>query len=415
MLESYLTDPAAIERRRTGLFGAHMDSFVTSLAELGYSRGTVRQRLWLLNDFEQWLKRKRLVVTDLQEAVMKRFLERQRRAGRLHLGGLRIMRQFLEHLRDKGAIPRRLEPPTDVSPLAMLQKRYENFLRKERGLSPSTIGGYWRFIRLLLVERFGEGPIYLRRLAPGDISDFVLQYTRSGPPSAPIMLVPALRSFFRFLFQYGETERNLAGAVPTVARWRLAGVPKYLEPDDVERVIQSCNRSTPVGCRDYAILLLLARLGLRAGEVIALELDDIDWRTGVLMVRGKGHYHDQFPLPHDVGEAIAIYLRQGRPPCTTRRVFVRGRPPYRSLTNPSTLSTLVRYALKRAGLEPSLKGAHLLRHSLATGMLRRGASMAEIGQILRHRSPNTTEIYAKVDLTNLRSLALSWPGKGGVQ
>lgn len=415
MLESYLTDPAAIERRRTGLFGAHIDSFVTGLAELGYSKGTVRHRLWLLGNLERWLKRKGLKLVDLQESVIRRFLKRRRRTRRFRFGGgPRIVQHFLEHLRDKGAI-QPPESPIDVSPLTALQKRYEKYLRKERGLSLSTIAGYWRLIRPFLVECFGDGPICLRELAPDNISDFLLRSTRSSSRGVPKALTPALRSFFRFLFQYGETERNLAGAVPMVARWRLAEVPKYLDPDDVERVIQACDRSTSVGCRDYAILLLLARLGLRAGEVIALELDDIDWRVGVLTVRGKGHYHDQLPLPHDVGEAIATYLRQGRPPCTTRRVFVRGRAPHRSFANPSTLSAIVRYALKRAGLEPDLKGAHLLRHSLATGMLRHGASMTEIGQILRHRSPNTTEIYAKVDLKSLRSLALSWPGKGGAQ
>ena len=228
-------------------------------------------------------------------------------------------------------------------------------------------------------------------------------------------MVTAIRSFCRFLFRYGETKRDLAGAIPTVPAWRLAELPRYLEADDVERVVQACDRSTSVGRRDYAILLLLARLGLRAGEVIALELDDIDWRAGVLTVRGKGRYHDDLPLPPDVGEALATYLRQDRPPCTTRRVFIRSRAPHRGFAHPSSLSTIVCRAVQRAGLHPNHKGAHLLRHSLATGMLRRGASMAEIGQVLRHRAPNTTEIYAKVDLQGLRSLALPWPRKGGEQ
>ena len=414
MLENFLTDPAAIKRRRTGLFGAHLDSFVSTNSKLGYTRATVRLRLWLLADLERWLKRKGLALVDVQEPVMKRFLERQRRTGRLKSGDARIVQHFLEHLRDKGAI-QPFEPPIDVSPLTMLQKRYENYLRKERGLSPRTIASYWPLLRHFLVERFGEEPICLQKLAPDDISDFLLRHARSGSPSAARLMVTALRSFFQFLFRHGETERDLTGAVPTVASWRLAEVPKYLEADEVERVIQACDRSTSVGCRDYAILLLLARLGLRAGEVIAMELDDIDWRAGVLTVRGKGLYHDQLPLPHDVGQAIATYLRHNRPPCTTRRVFVRNRAPHRDFAAPGALSAIVRYALRRAGLQPDRKGAHLLRHSLATGMLRRGASMAEIGQILRHRVPSTTEIYAKVDMMSLRSLALPWPGKGGAQ
>ena len=214
---------------------------------------------------------------------------------------------FLEHLRDKGIL-QSTEVPIDRSPLAMLQKQYETYLRKERGLAPVTIGGYWRFLRHFLVEHFGEGPICLRELAPDDISGYLLHHARSGSPGVAKLMVTALRSFFRFLFRQGEIDRDLAGAVPTVPAWRHAELPRHIEEDEVERVVQACNRSTSVGRRNYAILLLLARLGLRASEVIALELNDIDWRAGVLTVRGKGRYHDRLPLPHDVGEAIAAYL-----------------------------------------------------------------------------------------------------------
>jgi len=412
MLETFLSDPAAIKRRRAGLLGPHLDSFVASVSKLGYARSTMRERLRLLDDLEQWLKRKRLVLVDLQEQVVERFLEKRRRAGRLRNSDPRTVHHFLEHLRDKSIIPS-TDLPIDRSPLAMLQKQYETYLRKERGLSPVTIGRYWCFLRHFLVERFGEEPIRLRKLAPDDISGFLLRHARSGSPGVAKLMVTALRSFFRFLFRHRKIDRNLAGAVPTVPAWRHGELPRYLEEAEVERVVEACNRTTSVGRRDYAILLLLARLGLRASEVIALELGDIDWRVGVLTVRGKGRYHDRLPLPHDVGEAIAAYLRQDRPPCTTRHVFIRNRAPHRSFGHPSSISTIVCRALRRAGLQPDLKGAHLLRHSLATGMLRRGASMAEIGQVLRHRVPNTTEIYAKVDIKSLRSLALPWPMKGG--
>jgi site-specific recombinase XerD len=320
--------------------------------------------------------------------------------------------QFLEHLRGKGVVPS-VEPTVDESPLARLKQRYEIYLRKERGLCPGTGDRYWGFIRQFLVERFGRGSICIRKLLADDVSNFVLRHARSDNPGVAKLMVTALRSFCRFLFQSGETKRDLAGALPIVATWRLAEVPKYLETHEVERVIQACNRGTSVGRRDYALLLLVACLGLRASEVVGLELEDIDWRAGVLTVRGKGRYHDQLPLPPDVGEALAAYLRRDRPSCKTRRVFVRNRAPYRGFAHPSSLSTIVRRAVERAGLQPNHKGTHLLRHSLATGMLRRGASLAEIGQILRHRLPNTTEIYAKVDLSGLRSLALPWPRKGG--
>jgi len=229
-------------------------------------------------------------------------------------------------------------------------------------------------------------------------------------------MVPALRSFLRFLYEHGETETDLTRAVLKMPAWQLTNVPKYLTPDEVEQVLRACEQwNAAVACRNRAIVLLLARLGLRAGEVMALELDDIDWRVGVLMVRGKGGYHDRLPLPADVGEALAIYLRQHRPRCATRRVFIRSRAPHCGFVDSSPITMIVYRALKKAGLQPHLKGAHVLRHSLATGMLRAGASMSEIGEVLRHRRPNSTEIYAKVDINGLRTLALPWPMKGGAR
>ena len=412
MLENLLTDPAAVERRRAGVLGPYLDSFLAAVSELGYTVATMRTQLWVLDNLERWLKRKRLEPEALNEKTLKQFLEHRRRRGRLGRSDSRTVHQFLEQLRGKGVVPSP-EPTVDASPLARLERRYQNYLRKERGLCPRTGDRYWFFLRQFLLERFGRGSICVRKLVPDDVSSFVLRRARSGNPGAAKLMVTALRSFCRFLFRSGETKHDLAGALPTVAAWRLAELPKYLETQEVERLIQACDRGTSVGRRDYALLLLLARLGLRASEVIALELDDIDWRAGVLTVRGKGRYHDQLPLPADVGEAIATYLREDRPPCSTRRVFIRNRAPHRGFAHPSSLSTVVCRALRRAGLQPHHKGTHLLRHSLATGMLRRGASLAEIGQILRHRLPNTTEIYAKVDLQGLCSLARPWLGKGG--
>jgi site-specific recombinase XerD len=414
MLEKFLTDAALVARRRAGAFGPYWDSFLAAVSELGYARSTVRERLWVLAELERWLERKHLALVALDEQVLKQFLEKRRHQGRLRRSETRTVHQFVEHLREKGLV-RLPEAAIDESPLTALQKRYADYLRKERGLGLGTIARYRAIFRHFIVGRFGGGPICLRKLVPDDISGFVLQHARSGNPRTAKLLVTAIRSFCRFLFRHAETDRDLSGAIPTVATWRLAEVPRYLEANDVERVILACDRSTPVGRRDYAIVLLLARLGLRAGEVMALELDDIKWRAGVLTVRGKGRYHDQLPLPPDVGEALATYLRQDRPPCTTRRVFIRSRAPHLGFAHPSSLSTIVCRAVQRAGLHPSHKGAHLLRHSLATGMLRRGASLAEIGQILRHRASNTTEIYAKVDLQGLRTLALPWPRKRGGQ
>jgi site-specific recombinase XerD len=203
---------------------------------------------------------------------------------------------------------------------------------------------------------------------------------------------------------------DLAGSVPAVSNWRLSGLPKYLEPKQVEHLLNSCNQRSPIGRRDYVIVLLLARLGLRAGEVVHLVLDDIDWQVGELTVRGKSAQHTRLPIPQDVGEALANYVRQDRPSCSSRRVFLRMKAPRQGFATSVAVCDVVRRALKRAGLNPAFKGAHLLRHSLATHMLRKGSSLAEIGEVLRHQLPHTTEIYAKVDLAALRGLAKPWKG-----
>ena len=192
--------------------------------------------------------------------------------------------------------------------------------------------------------------------------------------------------------------------------WRLSGLPKVLAPQQVEAMLGTCDRTTPIGRRDHAIVLLLARLALRAGEVVVMTLDDVDWNKSVVIVTGKGQKREGLPLPHDVGEALAGYLREGRPRCSTRRLFVRSRAPHVGFSSSMAVCNVVQRALKRAGIESAFKGAHLLRHSLATRMLRHGVSLEDIGQILRHRHPETTQIYAKLDLEALRGLAPVWPG-----
>jgi site-specific recombinase XerD len=319
---------------------------------------------------------------------------------------------LLGYLREIGAVP---DPPVEVedTPLRRLEDDFVRYLVEERGLSRSTGERRVPLIRSFLLAHFGAGPLSLGALQPADVTRFFLRYTRSksrlGRPRHPKSMVSALRSFFRFLLVRGDITLDLAAAVPRVATWRDSGLPKSLPPEQVRQLLASCDRSQPVGERDYALLLLLARLGLRAGEVLAMRLEDLDWQAGEILVRGKGQRLERLPMPRDVGKALVAYLRR-RPSCAAREVFVRTRAPYRGLANDAGIDSIVRRALQRAGLDPPLKGAHLLRHSLATDMLRRGASMGEIGQILRHRRPSTTEIYAKVDVEALRTLATPWPG-----
>jgi integrase/recombinase XerD len=402
------TDP----RLRDSPLVSHLAPFATSLVENGYVKATVQSKLNLLAGFGQWLVRRRLSLTDFDERFAERFIAYKRRKGRVHRGNRETLLQFLDHLRKGDVIPGPT-PTCDESPLAAILARYERHLRSERGLAAATVINYLPCIRKFLIERFREKPPVIREVRSSDVSDFILRQAPTMSPRRVQLVTAAFRSFFRFLFQDGEMQVNLALSVPSVADRRLATIPKYLSPDQVERVLGTCNRQTATGRRDYAILLLLARLGLRAGEVVSLQLDDVDWRAGELLVRGKGLLHDRMPLPVDVGEALTSYLRADRPPCKTRRVFVCMKAPRSGFAGPSTLSTIVRRALDRADLHPALRGAHVLRHSLATTMLRSGASVNEIGEILRHRTASTTEIYAKLDFDGLRSLAHPWPSVGG--
>jgi site-specific recombinase XerD len=408
MFKSSFQDPPGTVKRFLDPLMAELQRFTTSLIKQGYRDGTLRKKVKLVTNLGHWLKRNRLTVADLDEPLIETFVKQKKR--RINF---KTLEQFLDHLRRQNVVPAR-NLPCDRSPLAQILNRYETHLRTERGLVTHTILEYHSFVRKFLLERFRGRPLRLKAMKASDVSDFILRHTpRMSARSAQVMTT-AFRSFFRFLFEKGELQAALAASVPMVANWRLATEPKYLTPKEVERVLKACNRHTAVGRRDYAILLLLARLGLRAGEVAGLRLEDIDWRAGEILVRGKGLLHDRMPLPANVGEALVCYLRRDRPPCQTRRVFVCTRAPRRGFANSCGLSMIVRRALARAGLRPPLKGAYLLRHSLATSMLRSGATMGEIGEILRHRGPNTTEIYAKVDFESLRSLAHPWP-MGGAQ
>jgi site-specific recombinase XerD len=411
MLDRFLNDEAAVQRMRAAPLGSHLDAFAAVLSALGYARYSIRDRLWTLAALGRWLKRRGLSVIDLRPDIVAAFLRPRTQRARLHRGAAAALRLFLEYLEQEAIIPP--APSSSPTPIALLKARYEAHLHHDRGLSPVTGSRHWFVVGRFLRQRFGTGAIDPQAITVEDVTRHVSEQIPAGSPASAQLHASTLRSFLRFLWQTGQTTRDLTAAIPPVRRWRLVDVPKYLTPDDVQRVLDACRRTSAVGRRDYAILLLLARLGLRGGEVVRLELDDIDWHAGELLVRGKGSVRSRLPLPCDVGEALGTYLRRDRPRCTTRRVFVRARAPHRGLGHPATVSTLVRVALARAGVNAPMKGAHVLRHSLATNLLQRGASLADIGDVLRHQQPQTTEIYAKVDLTRLRLLAQPWPSGGG--
>lgn len=415
MLDQFIESRDTVRRLRSGVLGAHLDSFAEHLARCGYAAATARSQLTLLGHFDQWMARRRRGLGEVNDELVGKFVHDRTRLGKLQRGESVAVRQFLTHLRAHGVIPSPA-PVIDETPLGRLQRQYEQHLVLERGLAPATVTNYCGYFRGFLSERFGKGPMNLRELDVSTVTTFVVRHAPTMSPGRAKLMGTALRSIFQFLLQRGAIERDLAGCVPRMSDWRLATLPKYLSPDEVEHLLQACDCQTSVGRRDQAVLLLLARLGLRAGEIVALELDDIQWRAGEMTVRSSKRLpQDRLPLPREVGEALATYIRRDRPTHPTRRVFLCTKAPRRGFTGPSTVSTIVRRALARAGLCPVLKGAHLLRHSLATRMLRHGASLPEIGQVLRHRAVNTTEIYAKVDIASLRALAQPWPLGGGAQ
>lgn len=399
-------------RGQAGLhvLGPHIDPFAAHLGVMGYAPLTLREKVRYVRQFSRWMELKRVRFKALDEALIDKALEHDARTGDRR----RTLLQFLEHLREKG-VASPAATRGDGPPAARLEQRYAHYLDEERGLAEVTIVNYRSLLRPLLTEQFGDGPIRLTHLSPRDVTDFLLRHLKTMSPKRGQLLGCALRSFLRFLFLELKTKVDLSLAVPTVRQFRKAAVPQYLVAEDVERIIAVCDLGTAVGRRNRAVLLLLARLGLRAGEVVRLELGDVHWRTGELLVRGKGQFHDRLPLPKDVGEALTLYLTKDRTPCSSRRLFLRMRAPRRGFEDAAAVTSLVKRAIDRSGLSPPHRGAHLLRHSLATGMIRRGATMAEIGQLLRHRSPNTTEIYAKVDFDGLRSVALPWLGTGGAR
>jgi site-specific recombinase XerD len=399
---------AADELSCAGPLECCIKGFAAQLSRHGYAPNTIHAKCDLLADLNRWLERRELSLAALDEPRLRQFQASRRRRGKMRRGDPATAQQLLQYLREHGHIAPAPQA-VDVHPAALVLRDFEAFLRTERGLSTATVVSYLAVGRRFLHERFGRKALRLEQLRAQDLHRFVVREIQRVSRTHGKIVITALRSFLRFLLLRGAVQTDLARTLPGVATWRLSHLPRSLLPEQVERLLACCDRDSPSGKRDYSILLLLARLGLRGGEVVNMALEDLDWERGELVVQGKGQRLERLPLPADVGEALARYLCEVRPPCATRRVFVRMMAPYQGLAL-SAVCCIVRRALARAGLDPECKGAHLLRHSLATNLLRRGASLSEIGQLLRHRQPTTTQIYAKVDIEALRGIALPWPG-----
>jgi integrase/recombinase XerD len=397
-----------------GLPPRHIDEFLDRLRAAHYSEVTLRKKRSVLCALSAWMKKRNTDLIDLDESVTARFTKRLIDAPRDRLQRERAtLRPFLAYLRAEAIV----RSPTlgGESGTALIYGRYLGYLREDRGLAKNSLLVYGPFIRDFLDSHSaGDGSLLPDAFDAVTIRNHLLTRSKGRSSEYTRLMAVALRSFCHFLFLRGDTAQDLCESVPAVRKWRQSTVPTFLTPEQQEALIASADRSTPCGRRDYAILLLLARLGLRAGEIVAIELDDIHWRSGELVVHGKGQMVEHVPLPSEVGEAIATYLRDGRGASASRRVFLRIWAPRVGLAGPAAIGKVVCLAFARAGFRPACRGAaHLFRHGLATTMIRHGASIAEIAEVLRHRSQDSTAIYAKVAFEDLRGIARSWPTVGG--
>lgn len=402
-----------LHRRRMDPCGLSepISAFANHLATLGYTPLTVGGYTDSARHFAAWLNKVGIAASVVDEQTIIRFARHdcccgvRRRYDRRSTKYVNRVRRFVRFLIDRGIVESIPSPAENVveEPVAAFQR----WLRHHRGLSDRTIDRHGRMV-LRLLPALGRDPgTYDAAL----VRRVILEELRQCSPTYVKTMTMALRGYLRFLAARGACRPGLDQAVPAVPEWRLSTLPRYLPADEIERLIASCDVTKPHGIRDRAILLLLARLGLRAGDVLGMKFDDIAWSEGTLRVCGKGRREIRLPLPQDAGDALIAYIERARPELAEERIFLCASAPYRPLQRSSSVSSVVRLALERAGIaDPPSKGASLLRHSAATGMLRAGATLDAIGAVLRHRSTDTTAHYAKVDVPVLAGIAQPWPG-----
>jgi integrase/recombinase XerD len=411
MLTDLFESASRIQALRDGPGGPLLGLFAGELLRSGYASLTVHRHLRAAEHFAHWADRTGTSLTGPIGPALERFdrhLQRPRRCPHFgHAFRLQILhgtRLFLRHLQDVRVIETAVIEITIPTP--PLITGFCQWMRQQRGTCTSTLSNYEVHLREFLTRVGGEPSTWDAR----SVRQFVMEGGRTLGWASAKKRTTALRMFLRFLIAEGRCASGLEGAVPVLAHWRLSSLPRYLSDDDVERVIASCDVTSAVGKRDHAILLLLARLGLRAGDVVQMRLRDIEWKEAWIRVSGKGHREARLPLSREVGGALITYLTRGRPQTDSDVVFVSCRAPFRALSSHCAVSVIVDRAFARAGVtRPSRGAAHLLRHSIATSMLRHGASLHDVAALLRHRSIATTEIYAKVDVTALRRIAQPWP------
>jgi len=397
-----------LAREPEGPLVRYLDPFAESLDAEGFKRLLIGRQIRIAADFSLWLQSQAIPVEAVSDDQVRQFLGSLTHRLVVRQGGAAALWRLVDFLRRRGicSAPR---DPGKATAIQRIVAEYANHLRDDQGLTTGTLTNYCSFAESFLSERFGAGPVALDILRGLDVIEFVRRKAAFFSPARAKTATTALRSFLRYIRYCGGTQYDLAGAVPSVPNWSMTAIPRAMAPDHLRAVLDGCRRDTAIGRRDYAILMLLARLGLRAAEIVALTSDDIDWDAGSIAVVGKGNQPAVLPLPSDVGEALAQYLQWGRPDCVSRSLFLRANAPIRGLGRQTTIAKIVAAAIRRAGVKTPHGGSHQFRHALAVDMLRHGATLAEIGSLLRHRHPKTTGIYAKVDFDALRPLSQPWP------
>jgi site-specific recombinase XerD len=408
-VEAYLRKSHLFQRLRSGQHGQLVERYAARLIEEKLVRLGTWRCLNVVGDLLSWIASRRYALTDLDEHVVERYLRHRGGRQSIQPGDRAALKRWLSVLREEGAIAPAAAPP--LTPHERIFKGFEDYLRTERGLAPRSIIRHLPIIRRFLHEVCPAGDDDLGKISQESVIGYIERHAGDWSPKTGKTMCWSLRAFLRYLHHRGLNTRTLAGCVPSIRRWKLATLPTYLSAAQVQKALDSCDRTTAMGRRDYAILMMLAKLGLRADEVATLTLDDIDWRAGEMHIHAKGRQRARMPMPPDVGAAVVAYLRDGRPKSSCRRLFVRTFAPYVGFASGTTITWIAKTALDRAGVKGCAhRGAHVFRHSLATELLRSGATLTEIGQLLRHGNHDTTRIYAKVDIEALRTLSLPWPG-----
>jgi site-specific recombinase XerD len=407
--QEYLGRSRLFRHLKNGSHEQLVELYAARLIKDGLAGHGTWRCLNLVGNLLSWIARSRSKVTDLDERMVERYLRHRGRKQSIQPGDQAALQRLLSVLRDAGMIAPATLPPMTAQERIFAE--FGDYLRMERGLAPKSIIHHLPVIRRFLREVCPAGASDLGKISQEDVIRYIERHARDWSADSGKAMCWSLRAFLRYLHHRGLNPLALAGCVPSIRRWKLASLPTYLTAAQVRKVMEGCDRTTALGRRDYAILMILARLGLRASEVADLTLDEIDWRSGEMLLRAKGRQRARMPMPPDVGAAVVAYLQDGRPTSRCRRLFLRTLAPKVGFASGCAITMIAKTALERAGIRGyAHQGAHIFRHSLATELLRSGATLLEIGQLLRHKSPDTTRIYAKVDIGALRTLSLPWPG-----